>query len=57
LFVQNYCKPLETLSSLLRKSTKTLTKEVLKTKLKNCIETIITILLLLLVHKFLQKQE
>jgi hypothetical protein len=43
LFVQNHCEPLQTLSSLLRKSTKTLTKEVLKTKLKNCNETKITI--------------
>jgi hypothetical protein len=43
LFVQNRCEPLQTLSSLLRKSTETLTKEVLKTKLKNCIETKISI--------------
>jgi hypothetical protein len=39
LFLKNHCESLKTLLSLLCKSTKTLTKEVLKTKLKNCIET------------------
>jgi hypothetical protein len=43
LFINNNCEPLHTLSSLLSKSTRTLTKEVLKINLINCIKTKVTI--------------